>query len=148
MVGASFPSWERGLKPLLFLPLPSSSASFPSWERGLKLLTIYGPATNPQVVPLVGTWIETYGSLSFFFTSLSFPSWERGLKRLPLLQLPGPAESFPLWERGLKPSPVILVFDRRPPSFPLWERGLKRLYGYSEDDTILVVPLAETCIET
>ena len=33
-------------------------------------------------------------------------------------------------------------------SFPSWERGLKRLYGYSEDDTILVVPLAETCIET
>ena len=78
------------------------------------------------VVPLVGTWIETTSSMTACRVSASFP----------------------LWERGLKPSPVILVFDRRPPSFPLWERGLKRLYGYSEDDTILVVPLAETCIET
>ena len=38
--------------------------------------------------------------------------------------------------------------QQRTESFPSWERGLKRLYGYSEDDTILVVPLAETCIET
>ena len=55
--------------------------------------------------------------------------------------------SFPLWERGLKPvesDTATVTFA----SFPSWERGLKRLYGYSEDDTILVVPLAETCIET
>ena len=34
-----------------------------------------------RVVPLVGTWIETYNHPFFVRIYVSFPSWERGLKR-------------------------------------------------------------------
>ena len=38
----------------------SECPSFPSWERGLKPVTGKAKAGVTEVVPLVGTWIETY----------------------------------------------------------------------------------------
>ena len=55
----SFPSWERGLKPLQSLQSSSCGQSFPSWERGLKLVLLLILYVMLPVVPLVGTWIET-----------------------------------------------------------------------------------------
>ena len=61
IISLSFPSWERGLKPGVWLPPePLSSLSFPSWERGLKQRSRSYTVKDYLVVPLVGTWIETY----------------------------------------------------------------------------------------
>ena len=100
--------------------------SFPSWERGLK------PPLKPFlfqflfVVPLVGTWIETYTVPDRYTKGKSFPSWERGLKHQ-------------IMSYGI---PNNL-------SFPSWERGLKLVLpaGYN-DSSISVVPLVGTWIET
>ena len=56
-------------------------ASFPSWERGLKLRRSCHNLKRSLVVPLVGTWIETYVFWHFIQFFWSFPSWERGLKQ-------------------------------------------------------------------
>ena len=37
-------------------------SSFPSWERGLKYLVFFVYANPDFVVPLVGTWIEIFAS--------------------------------------------------------------------------------------
>ena len=120
--------------------------SFPSWERGLKLrkMPSIRPITN--VVPLVGTWIETYFALPIFplpivvplvgtwietcvyafvdQVSESFPSWERGLKLAFIIPHAFRKKSFPSWERGLKQYSLSLNFLPIL-SFPSWERGLK-----------------------
>ena len=99
----SLPSWERGLKQLLLLPVRNCVTVAPlvgAWiETGRKRQR----TSRSRVAPLVGAWIETkcykYNAKN---TSLSLPSWERGLKRkLNYVDTPM-EESLPSWERGLK----------------------------------------------
>ena len=58
--GSSFPSWERGLKPVTYEILSAPEESFPSWERGLK-------QNQKKIISML---------------EKSFPSWERGLKHV------------------------------------------------------------------
>ena len=56
----SFPSWERGLKLEKIVGKGQiQRVSFPSWERGLKPEYLPELVSVSDVVPLVGTWIET-----------------------------------------------------------------------------------------
>ena len=57
---------------------------------------------NVNVVPLVGTWIETTRLDAESNASPSFPSWERGLKPDLVRVVNKGYSSFPSWERGLK----------------------------------------------
>ena len=83
-----------------------------------------GAAVN--VVPLVGTWIETaYSNAVFAYGYASFPSWERGLKHAECCRR-----------------------DARQLSFPSWERGLKLQYHCVTVQRVRVVPLVGTWIET
>ena len=54
--------------------------SLPSWERGLKSLlwSLFGSFLI--VAPLVGAWIEMFCRLALSLAFASLPSWERGLK--------------------------------------------------------------------
>ena len=58
----SFPSWERGLKHFPLFLLFRTMLSFPSWERGLKQQVFLRIRSVFLVVPLVGTWIETFST--------------------------------------------------------------------------------------
>ena len=55
----SFPSRERGLKPLEYVSIHILGRSFPSRERGLKPEKEIPKNLRYFVVPLAGTWIET-----------------------------------------------------------------------------------------
>ena len=99
---SSFPSRERGLKPTMLVSDPATAMSFPSRERGLKLPSVTSPCiillSFPSrerglklwqaiqypalilVVPLAGTWIETFDDAKDTQIITSFPSRERGLK--------------------------------------------------------------------
>ena len=114
----SFPSWERGLKQSGTIQEINIEQSFPSWERGLKRFLDHLLAVSWDVVPLVGTWIETHHSQhTSSLRTRSFPSWERGLK-LQQEHTPQPARpSFPSWERGLKQlfSGQVSIFCSRSP---------------------------------
>ena len=57
---ASSPSWGRGLKQRHYRVKVFIFSSSPSWGRGLKLLGSFSLPSLPHVVPLVGTWIETW----------------------------------------------------------------------------------------
>ena len=54
----SLPSWERGLKSRLLLPILPLLPSLPSWERGLKSLRLILRFSIKHVAPFVGAWIE------------------------------------------------------------------------------------------
>ena len=54
------------------------------------------------VVPLAGTWIETFDINAKLFNLRSFPLRERGLKLIMSFLLTYSIVSFPLRERGLK----------------------------------------------
>ena len=69
----SFPSWERGLKLERFPKRIIYCLSFPSWERGLKLLWRETDLCIHNVVPLVGTWIETGKPEQNILTALVVP---------------------------------------------------------------------------
>ena len=77
------------------------------------------------VVPLAGTWIETFIAVSVVTVFPSFPLRERGLKLLCM--------------KALLSEPL---------SFPLRERGLKQALYRQLLPVIQVVPLAGTWIET
>ena len=78
-----------------------------------------------HVVPLVGTWIETEDTeIDEMPEIMSFPSWERGLKRDTRLDSDVCGIVVPLvgtWieTRPNRPQSTALM------SFPSWERGLK-----------------------
>ena len=57
-VGASLPSWERGLKFSNTKKIIEDAKSLPSWERGLKSLHYKETIIELVVAPLVGAWIE------------------------------------------------------------------------------------------
>ena len=100
----SVPSWERCLK----------HGSTEGWASDINVVPLVGTwietgerisdADEHEVVPLVGTWIETEDRGGSGRTEkTSFPSWERGLKLAELQdKLKDVPESFPSWERGLK----------------------------------------------
>ena len=100
------------------------------------------------VVPLAGTWIETFVSSTPFHSSTSsFPSRERGLKRPVLSVYWTDTGSFPSRERGLKLCDLRLSV-RVLRSFPSRERGLKLSIPVHPIAVGVVVPLAGTWIET
>ena len=76
----SHPSWVRGLKLSILLPLRLLVLSHPSWVRGLKQRYAIMSKELNLVAPLVGAWIETGFGFVPRFSGLSHPSWVRGLK--------------------------------------------------------------------
>ena len=54
--------------------------SLPSWERGLKFIMFAACIICVNVAPLVGAWIEIYEIAKQLEIYVSLPSWERGLK--------------------------------------------------------------------
>ena len=83
----SFPSRERGLKPLRRRNKRAITRSFPSRERGLKLTGFLRNLLQLLVVPFAGTWIETWlleENVTLY--QGSFPSRERGLKQEVLMR--------------------------------------------------------------
>ena len=98
----SFPLRERGLKPNDTVEMNVNMASFPLRERGLKPQLVLGVNSLSCVVPLAGTWIETFIQSAPFVGAASFPLRERGLKRTYDGRIKGNNMSFPLRERGLK----------------------------------------------
>ena len=60
--------------------LPLAGVSFPLRERGLKLDYLCQDKIQTLVVPLAGTWIETFPGGDGGSKGRSFPLRERGLK--------------------------------------------------------------------
>ena len=82
-LNTSFPSRERGLKPIQRVILFVIFWSFPSRERGLKLFMPSLSFLFLFVVPFAGAWIETNCySCQYGVKNPSFPSRERGLKHI------------------------------------------------------------------
>ena len=64
-MGQSFPTRERGLKPLVTIANVRLLSSFPTRERGLKLCNGIPGIRILCVVPYAGTWIKIVYSLLF-----------------------------------------------------------------------------------
>ncbi len=78
----SHPAWVRGLKQVQVLSDDQWQMSHPAWVRGLKQEVISNAASQDEVAPRVGAWIETILTVRSFQAKMSHPAWVRGLKPL------------------------------------------------------------------
>ena len=100
------------MKLLLDLKMFRLVLSLPTWECGLKRLLFAGAKTPLQVAPHVGVWIETDRKVITFKPIMSLPTWECGLKLVIKINYHRKDKSLPTWECGLKRSATFLLYSR------------------------------------
>ena len=69
----SHPIWVRGLKHGSNIQRKSSEPSHPIWVRGLKQEVVSQAATEQEVAPYMGAWIETGDNLNNSPVDMSHP---------------------------------------------------------------------------
>ncbi len=122
--------------------------SFPSRERGLKHAREHTLTNGKEVVPLAGTWIETFLRRRELEEDSVVPlagTWIETTQLRPKRRTPSVV---PLAGTWIETPCISSTTFTSPKSFPSRERGLKHCLLQRHLPVLIVVPLAGTWIET
>ncbi len=102
LVGASLPTWERGLKFCLYDPVVKFKLVAPYMGAWIEISALANFNNSQLVAPYMGAWIEIINACNCESYVASLPTWERGLKYMKYFCKMISTPSLPTWERGLK----------------------------------------------